>query len=257
MNGAERIVISKELFSYLDDYLNLSSVPDYREAYNGVQVEGGAEINRVAVAVDACLSTIEQAAEMRADLLFVHHGLFWGAKAPLTGAYFRRISLLIKNNLALYSCHLPLDVHREVGNNHVLARKLNLQPTGTFSEFERTPIGIFADTKLNRDEFTERVRSVLKVEPKVLATGGEEVRRVGILTGGGGSAIVAAAKVGIDTFLTGEGNHHSYFDAEELGINVIYAGHYATETVGVQALGRHLEERFGLETTFIDHPTHL
>ena len=250
-------MLSTELYAYLDDYLNIAAIPDYPQAYNGLQVEGGTTVFRVAVAVDACIWTIEKAAEANADLLIVHHGLFWGAKAPITGPYCRRLSILMKNDLALYSCHLPLDVHFEVGNNQVLARLLGLSPSGSFAEFEGTPVGIFADVELRLGEFISKVNKILGVESKVLACGTADIRRVGILTGGGGSSIASAAKAGIDTLLTGEGNHHSYFDAEELGINVIYAGHYATETFGVRALASHLEERFGLETLFIDQPTNL
>lgn len=253
----EKAMNSKELYAYLNDYLEINSITDYRGAFNGLQTEGGSEVVKVAVAVDACIATFEQAVSARANLLIVHHGLFWGVKAPITGAYYRRLSLLLRNDLALYSCHLPLDVHLEVGNNHVLAKMLDLEATGTFYEFEGTPIGISAYTRHTRGGFVELVRSALGVEPKVLATGPKDVRKVGIMTGGGGSAIGAAARAGVDTLLTGEGNHHTYFEAEELGINVIYAGHYATETLGVRALAKHLEVRFGLETLFIDHPTEL
>lgn len=248
---------SAELIAYLDDYLAVRDVPDWKDAFNGLQVEGRAEVRRIAVAVDACLATIAQAVAGNADLMIVHHGLFWGAKAPVTGAYYRRLALLLKNDLALYSCHTPLDAHPEVGNNHVLARKLGLEPTGRFGEVEGVPIGVFAETEMTRDAFIVRVREALGVSPLVIATGPETVRRVGIITGGAGSWIDRAAAQGLDTFLTGEGAHHTYFEAEERGLNVLYAGHYATETVGVQALADHLRVRFGLETFYIDHPTGL
>jgi dinuclear metal center YbgI/SA1388 family protein len=248
---------SQELTAYLNEYLCVPEIPDYKEAYNGLQVEGSADINRIALAVDACHATIEQAAESGAQMLIVHHGLFWGAKAPITGMYYRRVSALIKHDLALYSCHLPLDAHPEVGNNHVLMRMLGLSPDGLFGEFEGVPLGVTARTDMSREEFVRRVWEALHVAPHVIATGPENVRKVGVLTGAGGSLIGRAAKEGIDTYLTGEGAHHTYFDAEEHGLNVLYAGHYATETVGVQALGKHLTERFGLKTFFIDHPTGL
>src|SRR5437868_15363622 len=131
-----------ELAAHLDDYLAIRDVPDYRDAVNGLQVEGREEIRRVAVAVDACLATIERAIEGGADLMIVHHGLFWGVKAPVTGAYYKRLSRLIESKVALYSCHLPLDAHPEVGNNHVLARQLGLDVGGLFSEFEGVPLGV-------------------------------------------------------------------------------------------------------------------
>lgn len=246
-----------DLSAYLDDYLDISCITDYRGAYNGLQVEGTRDVRRVAVAVDAAIATIEQAVDGGADLMIVHHGLFWGATAPVTGAYYRRLSRLIGNGVALYSCHLPLDLHPEVGNNHVLARQLGLEVGGRFGEHEGVPIGVWSDTQTSRNELVKRVKSVLAIEPLVIATGPEEIRRIGIITGGAGSQIADAQRAGCDTFLTGEGPHHTYFEAEERGLNVLYAGHYATETVGVKALAAHLEERLGLETFFIDHPTGL
>lgn len=248
---------TKELVAYLDDYLLTKDVPDYSDAYNGLQVEGKAEIKRIAVAVDACLATIEEAIDLEADLLLVHHGLFWGQKAPLTGNYYRRVETLIRGNVALYSSHIPLDAHLEVGNNHVLTRKLGFEPTGRFLSIKGCLIGATAETDISLTELVERIRQVLEVEPFVMAKGGERVGRLGVCTGGAGSEIREAYESGVTTFITGEGAHHTYFDAEELGINVIYAGHYATETIGVRALAEHLEARFGLETRFISHPTGL
>lgn len=246
-----------ELTAYLDDYLAIRDVPDWKNAHNGLQVEGRANVRRIAVAVDACLATIEQAVAGGADLMIVHHGLFWGCTAPVTGAYYRRLAALIKNDLALYSCHTPLDAHPEVGNNHVLARQLGLTVGGMFAEREGVPLGVWAETEMPRAAFVERVRGALGVEPHVIATGPEVVRKVGIITGGAGDWVDRAAAIGCDTFLTGEGAHHTYFEAEERGLNAFYAGHYATETVGVKALATHLEQRFGLETFFLDHPTGL
>lgn len=250
-------MLREELVAYLDDYLAIREIPDYKDAFNGLQAEGRGEVKRVAVAVDACLATLERAVQESADMLIVHHGLFWGAKAPVVGPYHRRLALILKNDLNVYSCHLPLDAHPEVGNNHVLARLLGLEPAGTFGEFEGTPIGVFAEIEITRDAFVQRVRDVLGITPLTIATGPDIVRRVGIATGGAGTWIERAARKGLDTFLTGEGPHHTYFDAEELGLNVLYAGHYATETVGVRALGAHLSQRFHLETFFLDHPTGL
>ncbi len=247
----------RELVAYLDEYLALAEVPDFPDAFNGLQVEGRAEVQRVAVAVDACQATIDQAVMREADMLLVHHGLFWGQHAPVTGAYYRRLSALIKNDLSLYSCHLPLDAHPEVGNNHVLARQLGLTVGGMFAEREGASLGVWADTQLPLSELVRRVEETLNVQPLVIPTGPATARRIGIITGGAASYIGEAARIGCDTFLTGEGAHHTYFEAEEQGINLIYAGHYATETVGVRALAAHLERQFGLETLFLHHPTGL
>ena len=251
------MILLSELTAYLNDYLAIQDVPDFRDAFNGLQVEGRPEIRRIGVAVDACAATIEMAAANSADLLIVHHGLFWGAKAPITGSYYRRLAGLIQNGIALYSCHTPLDAHPEVGNNAVLTRMLELEPSGRFGTVEGVPLGLWAETEQPREAFVERVGRALGATPFTIPRGPETVRRVGIVTGGAGSLIAEAAALGLDTFLTGEGAHHTYFEAEERGLNVLYAGHYATETVGVRALGKHLEARFGLEWTFLDHPTGL
>lgn len=251
------MVPKEALIAYLNDYLAIGDVPDYKEAYNGLQVDGKPNIRRVALAVDACLKTIAQAVIEGADLLIVHHGLFWGAKAPITGPYYDRLALLLKNDLAVYACHTPLDAHPEVGNNHVLARLLGFEPSGMWGKMEGVPLGIYTEVNITRDALAQRIHDTLHVVPHLIATGPVQIQRLGIVTGGAGSMIAEAQTHRIDTFLTGEGAHHTYFEAEERGMNVIYAGHYATETVGVKALGKHLEERFGLQTFFIDHPTGL
>lgn len=247
----------RELVAYLDDYLQTATVPDYAGAYNGLQVEGRETVQRVAVAVDACLHTIERALEAEADLLIVHHGLFWGKTAPLTGTHYQRVEKLIRNNLPLYSSHLPLDAHPEVGNCAVLARLLGFLPSGRFLEYHGYPLGVVAETEIDLEDLALRLETVLGVKPQIIAKGLAEVGRIGICTGAAGSHSGEIPRYGVNTFLTGEGPHHSFFDAEELGFNLVYAGHYATETVGVQALASHLERQFRLETLFIDHPTGL
>ena len=246
-----------ELVSYLDDYLRTAEVPDSEGALNGLQVEGVQDITRIAVDVDACLATIAGAALWGADLLIVHHGLFWGAKAPLTGMEYRRFSALVRHRLGVYSSHLPLDIHPEVGNNVRLAAELGVPVEGHFGISNGIEAGVHGSLDLDRNELVERLTSVLGVEPRVLPYGLWRTSRVGIVTGGGGTLVAEAAKADIDTLITGEGPHHTALDAEEHGMNVIHAGHYATETVGVKALAKHLEEQFGVETEFVDHPTGL
>src|SRR6266700_636288 len=224
------------LASYLDRYLRVSEVPDAPNALNGLQVANGGTINRAAAAVDLCEATVQLAAQQGADLLLVHHGLFWGGLAPLTGRAYRRVAGLVKHNIALYSAHLPLDVHPEVGNNAVLARQLGGAPRGALAQ---------------------RLEEVVGGRARLMAFGPERVRRVGIVTGAAGSMIAQAAALGLDTYITGEGSHHTFFDAEELGLNVFYAGHYATETFGVRALAERLCTEFDLPWVFLDHPTDL
>jgi len=246
-----------DLARYLDEYLRVREVADDRSALNGLQVENAGTVSHVAAAVDACQATIDAAAERGADLLLVHHGLFWGGLEPLTGRAFRRTSALLRHGLAVYAAHLPLDRHPEVGNNAVLARKLGMDVRGWFGDFLGAPIGVWGELDVPRATMLDLVGRVLGVEPQLLPCGPERCHRVGIITGAAGSHIRQAREAGLDTFITGEGQHWTFFDAEEYGVNVIYAGHYATETLGVQALAAHLSERFQLPWSFIDHPTGL
>ncbi len=248
---------SDDLVRYLNDYLCVSDVPDWPDALNGLQVQGTREIQRVAVGVDACAYTIERAARWSADLLIVHHGLFWGPKRRIVDAMYARMAGLISSGIALYSSHTPLDAHPEVGNNHVLARGLGLTVSGRFGEVEGVPLGVWCDSEIERDDLVDRLRALLGSEGNAMLFGPTVCRRIGIISGGAGDWIARAQSAGCDTYITGEGQHHTFFEAEDLGLNVFYAGHYATETVGVKALALHLEQQFGFETTFIDHPTGL
>ena len=246
-----------ELTDYLDRYLRLADVPDYPNALNGLQVDGPHEVQRFVVAVDACQATIDDALEGQADLLIVHHGLFWKGLEPVTGRHGRRLRALLNGHLALYAAHIPLDVHPDVGNNAVLARHLGLANTNGFGDYAGQTLGVAGDLQLDRAELVDRIATTLNVDPHVIGAGPVRTARVGIISGAAGSMIEAAKAAGVDTFVTGEGAHHTHFDAEELGLNVIYAGHYATETVGVKALAAHLDEQFDLSWEFIDHPTGL
>ena len=244
-----------DLTQYLDQYLSTATIGDYPNALNGLQVANQNDIKKIAAAVDVCAATVRMAAEAQAHLLLVHHGLFWTGPRPLVGPQYDRVAGLLSADIALYSSHLPLDLHSEVGNNPVLARKLGIGIKGGFGELHGSTIGVWGETDGTRDEFVARVAKLLGVTPKSLPFGPARVKRVGIVTGAGGSLIGQAAALGLDTFLTGEGVHHSFFDAEELKVNVIYAGHYATETVGVRALADHLASKFGITAVFLDHPT--
>src|SRR6184192_2472299 len=229
--------------SYLDRYLRTSEVPDAPNALNGLQLANGGTISRVTAAVDLCDATVQMAAQQGADLLLVHHGLFWGGLQPLTGRAYRRVASLIANDIALYSAHLPLDLHPEVGNNAVLARQLGVSLRGEFGEEYGVRIGVWGEIDVSRQALERRLATLMGSAPRLMAFGPERVQRVAIVTGAAGSMIAQAAGAGLDTFVTGEGPHHTFFDAEELKVNVFYAGHYATETVGVQALAGHLRDR--------------
>jgi dinuclear metal center YbgI/SA1388 family protein len=248
----------RSLVDYLDGYLRIREVPDYPNALNGLQVESGrSEVRRLAVAVDAAQATIDAAVRQGADLLLVHHGLFWDGNQPVTDRRYRRLKALFAADLPLYSAHLPLDVHPDVGNNAVLARELGVEIRGDFGEYKGFPVGVWGEIDIRREALCARLDALLGGRVKLVAGGPERVRSVGVITGGAGGEALAAAKAGLDAYVSGEGAHHNFFDAEEGGINLLLGGHYATETFGVRALGKHLEEKFGLEWTFIDHPTGL
>jgi dinuclear metal center YbgI/SA1388 family protein len=246
-----------DLVRYLDQYLAIATVADAAEALNGLQVENAGTVTRIAAAVDACEATIDMAVAARADLLLVHHGLFWSGLKPATGPAFRRLAGAIRGGLAVYSSHLPLDRHPEVGNAPVLARLLGITQRGEFGVYQGQTVGVWGEADMTRDELATRITRELGFAPRVLGFGPERVRRIGIITGAGAAAIGEAAASSLDTYITGEGPHWSYFDAEERRINVLFAGHYATETVGVKALAAHIESKFDLPWVFLDHPTGL
>jgi dinuclear metal center YbgI/SA1388 family protein len=246
-----------EVVGHLDEYLGHEQVPDYPGALNGLQVANGGTVSRAAVAVDASVRTIREAVRRGVDLLVVHHGLFWGGAQAITGRHYQRLEPLIRGGVALYSSHIPLDVHPEVGNNALLCRALGIEPEGRFGDFKGVDLGFWGAVELKREVLAARLDDLLDRRVHMMPFGPEVIRRVGVITGGAGSMIEAAAAAGLDAFITGEGAHHTHFDAEEHGINVFYGGHYATETFGVRALGARLEQKFGVSWEFIDHPTGL
>jgi dinuclear metal center YbgI/SA1388 family protein len=246
-----------ELTQYLNEYLNAAEVADYPAALNGLQVENSGRVSRIGAAVDASEASIREAVRRGCDVLLVHHGLFWDGNVPVTRRRYRRLRELLAADVAVYSAHLPLDVHPEVGNNVQLARALGIELQGTFAPDKSFDAGVWGTLQVTRETLAARLDDVLGVRVRMLAGGREQLSRVGVITGGAGSMIHHAVMAGLDAFITGEGAHHTYFDAMESGINVYYGGHYATETFGVRALAGHLEQRFGIPWEFIDLPTGL
>ena len=253
---------------YLDHYLRVGEIPDEANAINGLQVENSGEIGGIVAAVDASMATIEGVivtleAGKPPPLLLVHHGLFWDGNVPITGRRYRRVSALLNHDIPLYAAHIPLDVHPEVGNNAVLAERLGIQVEGWFGSYRGLDMGVWGHTPASlptRESVAlelGRVLRTLKGSATLIPGGPEQPSRIGIITGAAGNMIRQARDAGVDTFITGEGPHHTYFDAMEWGLNLVYAGHYATETLGVQAMASHLGEHFELEWDFHDHPTGL
>lgn len=242
---------------YLERYLRHADIPDYPGAANGLQLENSGRVTRLGAAVDACEPVIAEATRRGISLLLVHHGLMWDQHLPaFTGARYRKLKTAITADLAIFSSHLPLDAHPTVGNAAQLAKAIGLRKMKPFFLYQGEPIGMRGELPLTRDVLARRIEKT--VGPAHLCAGGpERIRRIGIVTGAAGSEIAAVAREGIDTFITGEGPHWSYTAAEELGVNIFYAGHYATETFGVKALTEHLSQKFRVPWAFIDHPTGL
>jgi dinuclear metal center YbgI/SA1388 family protein len=248
-----RMAKLEAIVAYTNRYLKVADVEDYPGAQNGLQVENSGNVKRVLAAVDAGLPVIRKAAAAGSgSLLVVHHGLFWSGVQRVTGVFREKLDIMRRADLALYAAHLPLDAHAVVGNNVLLAKALGLRGRKTFLGFGRA--GVFSGSR------TELVRRLMKTTgrvPEVCAAGPARPRQVGVITGGAGDMVEKAAAAGVDTLVTGEGPQWSWVRAEELGINVIYGGHYATETSGVQALAAHLAKKFRLTWKFVDHPVPL
>lgn len=250
-----------DIVAALDGELRHADIPDYSGAMNGLQVGNNGSVSKVAVAVDASMATIAQATVLDVDLLIVHHGLFWSGAQPVTGIVYDKYRSLLENNTAVYSTHLPLDAHPTLGNNARLAEVLGLEPTSGFAQYKTVNIGVAGECDLQSDElvarteaFSARYGGTVRVSH---TTAGRKTRRWAMCSGGGANSdtMREARDRGIDTLIVGEGPHHTTVEAQEHDILVIYAGHYATETLGVQAVGAWLESRFALPWSFLHLPT--
>src|ERR1043166_7289937 len=250
-------VFIKPLASYCDTLLRTREISDYDGALNGLQVENRGAITHIAAAVDASLHTVEMAIAEKANLLVVHHGFFWSKRQPWTGKNFDLMRLLIEHDVAVYSSHLPLDMHPKLGNNAQLCAALGLRNLKQFFRTKEQFLGLQTSMSISRDDLVQRLANATKAEVKLLPGGSKTCRRIGVVTGGAGAEVKLAVSEGVDTFITGEGPHWTYALAEELGINVLYGGHYATETFGVKALAAHLSKKFRVQWLFLDHPTGL
>jgi len=245
------------IVTHLDQYLRTREITDYPGAWNGLQVENSGNVLKIGAAVDACAWTIEHAVEQGITLLLVHHGLFWSGVQPLTGVTRRKMKAALDADLAIYSAHLPLDCHPIVGNNILLAKALGFKNCTPFFTSKGQPIGLQTKAALSLEDLARRMERALGSAPHICLGGPSKTARIGIVTGGAGGEVAKAAAEGVDTFITGEGPHHSFTAAEELGVNLIYGGHYDTETFGVKALAAHLSKRFRIPWQFLDHPTGL
>lgn len=252
-----------EIVRFLDAELRTADVPDAEPALNGLQLENSGTVERLAAAVDFSAETVVAAVRERASLLLVHHGMFWRGRQRLVGPAYERLKAAIGADLAVYSSHIPLDVHPIFGNNVLLARELGLNADGTFGSYRGVDVGVTGKSDLPTRELIERVAAFSsQYQTAAVATPVATTRRTkrwAIITGAGADAdsLDEARDRGVDTLVVGEGPHHSAVQAIEGGIAVIYGGHYATETLGVRALAQHVSERFALSHVFVDVPTGL
>lgn len=240
----------------LDAYLNrFLEVPKYRDyCPNGLQVEGRAEVGKIVSGVTSSFALLEAAVEAGADAVLVHHGYFWKSEdARLTGPKRRRIGLLLEHDLNLFAFHLPLDAHPEIGNNAELARRLGFELQGWFGEQNTAAFGTLAQSMMLGD-LAREVAVRLGREPLVIGDAARKVTRIAWCTGAAQGYLEEAVKLGVDVYLSGEASEQTVHLARESGVAFVAAGHHATERYGVQALGRHLAELFGLEHQFIDVP---
>lgn len=249
--------------AYLDTLLETARIPDYPPALNGVQVGHHGPVRRIAAAVDCSLRTIEAAAAAGADLLLVHHGLFWNGLQPLTGSHLARVRALLAADIAVYSSHLPLDAHGAFGNSRLLAATLGLEVAAGFARYQTIDCGVRGAASLDTASLVARVRDWAATLGHHTVTStipeGHRTRRWAICSGAGAQAetLREAYATGVDTLIVGEGPHWSAVDAVERGLVIVYAGHYATETLGVTALAAHVGEKYGLPWSFVHAPTGL
>jgi len=246
-----------EIVEYTNDYLHVEKIEDWPNALNGLQIENSGTVTKIGAAVDVSTRVLTAAAEKRVDLLIVHHGLFWPGLQSITGSLRRQLKIAFEQDIALYSAHLPLDVHSKVGNNAQLAAALGLKSTKRFLKEKGQSMGLKAKASVPRSALIRRLKTALGGPVKTFNFGPAQARRVGIISGAAGSEIYRVFEAKIETFITGEAPHWAAVAAEELGMNLIIGGHYATETFGVKALAAHLSSKFQLPFEFIDCPTGL
>jgi dinuclear metal center YbgI/SA1388 family protein len=248
---------------FLDRELRTREVPDYQGALNGLQAQNNGTVTHVAAAVDCSTVAVRAATNLGADLLLVHHGMFWGGAVPLVGAAFERTRLLIENNIAVYSSHIPLDLHPVWGNNVLLARELGLEPSAGFAMMRGVAVGVSGSSDIATSTLKDRAAAFSsRFGTTIVSTPLRENQRTlrwAMCSGAGASpdTLREAADLGIDTLIVGEGPHHTAVQATDSGLTIMYLGHYATETLGVRALAAELARRFSIRSSFIEAPTGL
>ncbi len=249
----------KELADYLDSFLEIKKIPD--ASSNGLQIEGCDDVKKIMLAADFSLKAAEFAAENGCQMILCHHGLFWPAINAITGSIKKRIKTMLDHEISLYGVHLPLDLHGEIGNNAVIARKINAEKISEFASYNGQNIGVAAElvTPVRVDEFKLNFDKIFNTDSLLIKAdhGKEHIKTLGIVSGGAARQINDAIKMELDLFITGEPSHSEYHQVKENKTHMLCGGHYRTEVTGIQELGRHLEEKFKLATIFFDLPTGL
>ena len=239
-----------ELENYLNQLLDITRFQDY--CPNGLQVEGREDIHKIVTGVTASLQLLDAAAANSADAVIVHHGYFWhGEDACITGMKNRRIAMLITNNINLFAYHLPLDIHTELGNNTQLAKRLGFIETGRFGEQDIAAHGELTES-MPLGTLSEKISLALARKPLIIGNPEQSIKRIAWCTGAAQSYFEAAIALGIDAYITGEISEQTVHAARESGVAFIAAGHHATERYGIQTLGEHLAQKFGIQHQFID-----
>ncbi len=252
---------ARDVADFLDTLLESNGFPDYPGALNGLQLDSRSAVRRVAAAVDFSGRTIDATLEAGANFLILHHGMFWGGAQCITGQVYERLQRLFAHDVAVYASHLPLDAHMELGNNARLARALHLEPSARFGTYKDVAIGVAGEAELPTAELLERTASFARSFGGSARASwmpeGRVTRRWAIITGAGAGSkeILDAQARGIDTLIVGEGPHHTTVEAADAGVVIIYAGHYATETLGVCALADVVQEQFRVPASFLLLPT--
>ena len=249
-----------QLSKELEKLLLIDEYRDCDVSLNGLQVgDENAEVKKVAFAVDACLESFKKTVEAKADLLVVHHGLFWGSPIAVTGAHYTRIKTLIDGKAGLFACHLPLDAHPVLGNNAQMAFKLGLKDIEPFGVYHGKKIGYMGS--LEKEMTCEEIVKTLGIRTNghnfIIKAGKDKIKTVGIVSGGAAEDVDQAMEMGLDAYITGESSHQTYHPVLEGKINMLSLGHYETETFGVKAVMEYVKEHYGLEVCFVDIPTTL
>ena len=246
------MISTEDIVKFCNQRTNLSEIKDFPGALNGLQIQNSGSVSKIGASVDAGLVPFQNAISKKIDFIITHHGLFWTPPIPLIGPAYEKTKLCIDHNLAVYGSHLPLDCHPEIGNNAILAQKLELLPIETFLPYEGVDIGLITENNHSRKNLANRLNSHFPKGIHSMEFGSDTPSKIAILTGSGQSAVDKILDAGADTLITGELKQHHFNLAQELKLNLYACGHYATETFGVDALAREAATKFDLPYEFIE-----